>query len=76
MRSNPHLETADLVTLTEEIHYGKLHFLCSVLTELLVKDLPDILSRQIEFRIKYCLLQIGIGCGIFKKCLLQIFSFD
>ena len=23
-------ETADLVTFTEEIHHGKLHFLCSV----------------------------------------------
>ena len=76
MWSNPHLETADLVTLTEEIHNGKFHFLCSVLIELFVKVLPDILLRQIEFPIKYYLLQIGIGCGIFKRCLLQIFSFD
>ena len=30
MRPNPH-ETVDLVTFTEEILNGKLHFLCSVL---------------------------------------------
>ena len=30
MSPNPH-QTADLVTFTEEILHGKLHFLCSVL---------------------------------------------
>ena len=32
MEPNPQ-ETADLVTFTEEIRSGKLHFLCSVMSE-------------------------------------------
>ena len=47
-----------------------------MLIELVITDLSDILSKQLEFRIKCCLLQIGIGCGIFQEYQQQIFSFD
>ena len=45
MRSNLQ-ETADLVTFTEEILNGKLHFLCSEGSSLVMQSIPGHMQMQ------------------------------
>ena len=40
------LETADIVTFTEQIPYTKLHFLCTVLARFPSKDIPVQIQQQ------------------------------
>ena len=53
MRPHPQFPM-DLVTFTEEILHGKLHFLCSV-------DITSIQIQSFNHRVTDLLLQIGSG---------------
>ena len=57
-------ESADLVTFTEEILNGKLHFLCSVRTQGILRTLSNIYDR--EFYSEQC-----VTIAFFKRWHIQ-----
>ena len=71
MRPNPQ-ETADLLTFTEEILNGKLHFLCCVFFSIFMISVKPFNNENINDKLKGVANTNIIFTCVFTKCYIYI----